>query len=259
MWLSATVVAVAILAADKPKMAVLDVQAVGVNEAEARAISEAMTQELDRRGFFEIITANDVRTLLGVERQKQLLGCGDSSCTTELSGAIGARFVLQSTLTRLGSSYQLSIQMLDTTKSQSVARSLRLAKDTRSLVTLLPWTVAEATATPLPPAPSKALPWTLIFGGATLFAGGGVVAIDGFSRDRALRTELKDSSVIYQSYQHYSEEIEVITRNKWLGMGVGAIGAGVLLVGVLLFPKDPNASLALLPTTNGAVLVGSFE
>lgn len=258
MWLSTTVLALALLGADKPKLAVLDVQAVGVDEAQARAISEAMTAELDRRGFFDIITANDVRTLLGVERQKQLLGCGDSSCTAELSGAIGARFVLQSTLTRLGTSTQLSIQMLDTSKSQSVARSLRLAKDTRQLVTLLPWVLAEATATPLPPAPSKVLPWTLIAVGATLFAGGGVVAIDGFSRDRALRSELRDTSVVFQSYQHYSEEIEVITRNKWLGSGVGVIGAGVLLVGVLLFPKDPNASLALLPTTNGGVLVGSF-
>lgn len=258
MWLSATAVALAVLAADKPKLAVLDVQAVGVEEADARAISEAMTQELDRRGFFEIITASDIRTLLGVERQKQLLGCSDSSCTTELSGAIGARFVLQSTVTRLGTSTQLSIQMLDTSKAQSVARSLRLAKDARQLVTLLPWALAEATATPLPAPPSKVLPWTLIAVGATLFAGGGVVAIDGFSRDRALRSELRDTNVIYQSYQHYTEEVEVITRNKWLGMGVGALGAGALLVGVLIFPKDPAASLALLPTTNGAVLVGSF-
>ncbi|MFT3711121.1 MAG: hypothetical protein QM817_26125 [Archangium sp.] len=248
----------AVLAAEKPKLAVLDVAAVGVDQAQASALGNAMAAELDRRGFFEIISANDIRTLLGVERQKELLGCGDSNCTAELSGAIGARFVLQATLTKLGNSMQLSIQMLDTSKAQAVARSLRLAKDTRQLVSLLPWALAEATATPMPPAPSKVLPWTLIAAGATLFAGGGVVAIDGFSRDRALRSELRDTSVVYQSYQHYSEEIEVITRNKWLGMGVGAVGAGLLLVGVLIFPKEPNASLALLPTTNGAVLVGSF-
>ena len=62
---------------------------------EAVALGEALTQELSRRGFFEVISAGDIRALLGVERQRALLGCSDSSCTAELSGALGARFVLQ--------------------------------------------------------------------------------------------------------------------------------------------------------------------
>jgi hypothetical protein len=260
MWLSSVVALALVASGEKPKLAVLDVQAVGVDQAQATALGEAMTQELGRRGFFDIISASDIRTLLGVERQKELLGCSESHCTTELTGALGARFVLQATLTRLGPSLQLSVQMLDTAKAQAVARSVRLAKDARQLAAVLPWMLAEATATPLPPAPSRVLPWTLIAAGATLFVGGGVIAIDGFSRDRALRSELRDTSVIYQSYQHYAEELEVSGRNKWLGMGTAAIGAALGVVGVLIFPKDPTAtaSAALLPTSNGAVLVGSF-
>ena len=68
MWLSAMVLT-AVLAADKPKLAVLDVQAVGVEPEKAVALGDAITQELSRRGFFEVISSNDIRTLLGVERQ----------------------------------------------------------------------------------------------------------------------------------------------------------------------------------------------
>ena len=101
MWLS-LVVLTALSAADKPKLAVLDVQPVGVEAEQAVALGEAITQQLSRRGFFEVISSSDIRTLLGAERQRQLLGCGDTNCTAELSGALGARFILQSTLTRLG-------------------------------------------------------------------------------------------------------------------------------------------------------------
>jgi TolB-like protein len=248
-----------VIAADKPKLAVLDVQAVGVPGDQAVAIGEAMTQELSRRGFFEVISSSDIRTLLGVERQKQLMGCGDSNCTAELSGALGARFVLQATLTRLGDSLQLSLQMLDSDKAQSVARSVRLAKDTRQLAQLLPWALAEATATPLPPAPSKALPWTLIGVGAATFAIGGILAVDGFSRQRAVVNELRANNGVYQSYAHYQEEFDVILRNERVGVSLAVGGAALIGLGVFLFPKDTGGgAIALVPSSNGAFVVGSF-
>lgn len=257
MWLSSMLV-LALAAGDKPKLAVLDVTANGVDPVQAQGLGEAISKELASRGFFEVISANDIRTMLGVERQKALLGCGDSSCTAELSGALGARFVLQSSLTRLGDSLQLSVQMLDTAKAVTVARSLRLSKDVLQLSQVLPWVLAEATATPMPPAPSKVLPWLLIAGGATAFAAGGVVAIDGFSRERALRAELKPETGVFKSLSVYQEEIEVIQRNKAFGLTMLAGGAALVAVGVLIFPKDPQATVALVPTGTGAALVGVF-
>jgi TolB-like protein len=230
MWLSSILV-LAVAASDKPKLAVLDVTANGVDPAQAQGLGAAISKELASRGFFEVISANDIRTLLGVERQKALLGCGDSSCTAELSGALGARFVLQSSLTKLGDSLQLSVQMLDTAKAVTVARSLRLSKDVLQLSQVLPWVLADATATPMPPAPSKVLPWLLIAGGATAFAAGGVVAIDGFSRERALRAELKPETGVFKSLSVYQEEIEVIQRNKAFGLTMLAGGAALVVVG----------------------------
>ena len=255
MWLSLVVLST-VLAADKPKLAVLDVQAVGVDPTQAVALGEAITQELSKRGFFEVISSSDIRTLLGVERQRQLLGCGDSSCTAELSGALGARFVLQGTLTRLGDSLQLSLQMLDSSKAQTAARSVRLAKDIKQLAALLPWALAEATATPLPPQPSKALPWTLIGIGGAVFAGGGIVAIDGFSRQRALKAELTETSGFFKPLYVYQDEVNYIAADKVIGFTLLAGGAALLGLGIFFFPRDTGGAIALLPTTNGAMIAG---
>lgn len=257
MWLS-TVVILALAAGDKPKLAMLDVQANGVDAAQADALGEAISKEVDQRGYYDVLTAKDLRTLLGVERQKQLLGCGDSSCTAELSGAIGARFVLQSTLTRLGTSMQLSVQMLDTSKAQTVARAVRVARNVLQLREALPYVVAEATATPMPEAPSKTLPWLLIAGGAAIFATGGIFAIDGFSRERAVKSALAPEAGVYPSYSYFVGELEVVTRNKTFGFLTMLGGAALGVVGVIIFPKDVQATATLVPTFNGVALVGGF-
>ena len=62
-------------APEKPKLAMLDLTAAGgVDPKVAGALSEAVTQEVARRGFFSVVSAQEIRTLLGFERQKQLLG-----------------------------------------------------------------------------------------------------------------------------------------------------------------------------------------
>lgn len=257
MWVT-TMLVTAIVAADKPRLAVLDVQPVGVEQAQVVALGEAISQEIDKRGFFQVMTARDVRTLLGVERQRQLLGCTEVDCTAELAGALGSRFVLQSTLTKLGESLQLSVQMLDSAKAQTVARSVRIARDVPQLMGLLPWALAEATATPMPPAPSKVLPWTLIGLGAVGVAGGGIVAIDGFSRDRAIRNELRDETSVLQTRAYYAEEIDALTRNKVMGFAALGVGVALVTAGVLLMPKETGAAVAVVPTGNGASVVGVF-
>ena len=70
-----------------------------------RAMAEFMDQVarqpavqglLHRRPGAEVVSGAEIRSLIGFERQKQLLGCKeDSSCIAEMGGALGASgFVL---------------------------------------------------------------------------------------------------------------------------------------------------------------------
>ena len=78
--------------AEKPRMVVLGLDPAGGVEPEiAQSLTEAVTAEIAARGLFQVISASEVQTLLGFERQKQLLGCSEEGeCLTELAGALGA-------------------------------------------------------------------------------------------------------------------------------------------------------------------------
>ncbi len=259
--LTPTLLVAALLAADKPKLAVLDFQAQGVPAETAQALTTAATQELSRRGFFEIVTSEDIRTLLGVERQRQLMGCSDAatSCTAELAGAMGSRFVLSGNVTKLGNALQLSMQMLDTVKAQTVSRSVRLASDAPTLAGQLPWALAEATATPEPPAPSKALPISLISVGAASVVAAAVLGINAFSRDFALQDELaQPDSGVFKPTAFYQNEAQTIGKLKTVSLIALLAGAAVATTGFFLFPSDGRGgSVALVPLPSGAAFAWS--
>src|SRR5207247_2413764 len=119
------------LSSGKPKLVVLELTAgSGIDASMARSFGDAVTNEVSRRGFFETTSTQEIQTMLGVERQRQLLGCSEQaqSCMTELADAIGARFVLSGSLTKLGDAFQLSLQTIDTAKAQPIGRSIRIAR-----------------------------------------------------------------------------------------------------------------------------------
>lgn len=248
------VLVAASLGAEKPKLAVLDFQPQGVPEETAQALTSAATQELHTRAFFDVVTSEDIKTLLGVERKKQLLGCGESSmsCTAELAGAMGSRFVLSGSITKLGDALQLSMQMLDTVKSVTVARSVRIASNARDLAEQMPWALAEATATPLPPAPSKVLPISLISAGSVAAVAGVVLGINAYTRDFALRDELaQPDSGIFKATAFYKSESGTIGVLKTASLITLIAGAGLLTTGFFLFPNDAHASVAMVPLPSG--------
>ncbi len=55
--------------------------------------TEILAARLTARGI-KVITSRDLSTVLGVERQKELLGCAESSCAVEMLAAAGAEVVL---------------------------------------------------------------------------------------------------------------------------------------------------------------------
>src|SRR5690606_26317788 len=98
--------------------------------------------------------------------------------------------VMTGSLSRLGSTYELSLQMLDTVKGQPLGRSTRLASRVETLRQLMPWAAAEASGAPLPPPASRVLPYSLMAGGGAALVGGGVSGLIALSRQKVLNDEL---------------------------------------------------------------------
>jgi len=250
--------------AEKAKLAVISLKpGGGLDESVASAMTDAVAAEVNARGFFEVMSSNDIQTLLGVERQKQLLGCSDErgSCLTELAGAAGARFVLSGSVAKLGDVFQLNLTTLDSRTAQPICRSTKLAKDIASLRRLLAFAVAEATGTPLPPPPSRVLPFTLIGVGAAALVAGGIVGFFALSTEAAINRELANGSnnpSALMRLDAYQGELSGIGVQRTVSLVALCAGAALVAAGIFLMPSDSGTRVALVPSEKGAALVGFF-
>lgn len=261
----ALVVSLALAAepAERTKLVVLSLDApTSVDPSTRAAFDDAVAGEAARRGYFEVVSAREVKILLGMERQRQLVGCSNdaANCMAELSGALGARFVLSGALAPLGGSWQLSLQMQDTTRATTVGRSTRIAKNIEALRGVLPWAIAEATGTPPPPAPSKVGPIAMIVGGGLVTAAGGLLVLQALGSEVALKRELDRGSDVpgrLDTLASYQAQERELSFSKSLGVAGLIVGGAVLAGGILLWPPDVARSpVVIVPTSTGAFVVG---
>jgi hypothetical protein len=138
----------------------------------ARVITDALVAEVRRRvAPAVVIGSEDVRNLVGFQTQKRRLGCQDLTCLAEIGGAMGADRLVVGTLAKLGSTYQLDLQLIDDRKAQVVAEATERVRGkeqdalfdvvvrlTAQLFPPRPPLAAAATdASPAPPAPQAAV------------------------------------------------------------------------------------------------------
>lgn len=259
--LKASLLALVLLqAADKPKLVITEFSTAGGVEKETAAlIADAVATEVKNRGFFEPLTAKDVQTLIGLERQKQLLGCSEDSsqCLTELAGALGAPNVLSASIGRLGAAYQMNLQMLDATKAQVVGRSTRISTDLDGLRAQIPYAVAEATGTPLPPPPSRVLPYTLIGAGALSIVIGGVLETGALTSYGELQRELSGDRPL-RTRAEYVDRNDELKGQMLIGAVALGVGAGLLGLGIALNPADTagGTKVSLVAGPGGVGIAG---
>lgn len=108
-----------------PRVLVLDVEvnAGAGADLDTRALTELFSAALDDRQTARMMTAQDMATLIGLERSRQLLGCkDDTSCLTEIAGGLGAEYVAQATVGRVGEELVVSARLVATRTGEALAR-----------------------------------------------------------------------------------------------------------------------------------------
>lgn len=105
-----------VLCAAQLKLATVGFTQVGMTDAEASFYADHLSTQMrlvDEQNI-RVTTPADMAALLGIEKQKQLLGCADesSSCMAELAGALGADGFVMGQIARVGQSFQLNVKIL---------------------------------------------------------------------------------------------------------------------------------------------------
>lgn len=113
-------------AEEKPKLLFLQIKPLGgFSPQTAQTISEFMQSEVSKLGYYDVIGTTEVQTMLGLERQKQLLGCSDdaSECMAEIANALDADRSVSGDLSRVGDAFLLNVSFLDIRTSRVIART----------------------------------------------------------------------------------------------------------------------------------------
>lgn len=102
---------------------------------DANAFTEMVVSSVSGSGQFRVIGGQEIRTMIGVERQKQLMGCSeDSTCMSEIGNAMGSNLVLNANVGRVGDTYLVTLKLVDGAKARVVARSALQTRDANALL-----------------------------------------------------------------------------------------------------------------------------
>jgi hypothetical protein len=127
----------ACLAASPHSLAMPGVNVVGLAPGSGTLLSEIAAQELTKRGL-KVLSARDIESVLGLERQKELLGCAaQSSCIAELAGALGVDGLLIGDLGKIGTDFAVNLRVLNALDGTTLALFNERTGDETRLPSLL--------------------------------------------------------------------------------------------------------------------------
>lgn len=89
----------------------------------APVVTELVLEALLTRHRLPALGPADLKDMLDVEQQRQLLGCDDSRCLSELAGALGSARLVSGLIGRLGEQYVVTLKLVDLSSAQVLSRS----------------------------------------------------------------------------------------------------------------------------------------
>lgn len=243
-------------AADREKLVVLPFA--GSESSLVGIASEQLTTELAQYPRLDVVSSSDVAALLGLERQKQLLGCAEeaSSCLTEISAALGAPWLVQGSLGRVGGLLRVDLKLLRSADGRALFREGRTLTSDDQLPSALAELSTSLLATLGYRPPSRGPVVLLVTGAAVAVAGAALVLI-AFGQRQSLATPDQRGAVTFNQAVATEGLANTFSVLGWslLGAGVGAAVVGLVWK---LADVSPPVSVWVAPTPGGLVMGGAF-
>jgi len=228
---------------------------VNIKREMSQVYADKLSVSLRQRGL-EVITSQDINTLLGMERQKAMAGCNESSaCMTELANALGADATLVANIARLDDgSLSGSAKLISSLNGKTLSTATLDARNEREFLSSLD-SVAGLLAAPWvgapPPTASATRFWWIpgAVGVAVAGAGGGLV---GAAYGNKAKIQNGSDPVEGRAL---AEQGKAFQTAGWTAVGVGA---GLIVAGVVMavWPSAPVTPTATVTTTGATAGVG---
>ncbi len=245
---------VMLLAASPVTLAAPGVTCVGMERSLCEVYLEHFVSVLSANGRVRVTTAKDVAQVLGLERQKQLLGCSSAgSCIVELAGALGVEGLVSASIAKTESGFLVNLRVIRSGDGSAWVQATKAVPSEEALQAYLEGQ-AEAFEAQLTSgtsgSPGLARWVPAIAGGACVVAGG---VLFGWSKADAAALVDRGNALTPDQLASTAARGKVMQPLGIALMGVGAAGVAASLVWAGLAPAAP-AQVALVPAPGGAVL-----
>ena len=243
-----------------PLLAMPGLNAVNVGRSEADLYGELLAQRLQRGGL-KVLSARDLSAVMGLERQKQLLGCAESSCVAELAGALGTDGLLVGDVGKLETLWALNVKVLSATGEVLAQYSARIPNADampdalevagRALLTQLAVSMHHpelqppvAVASPL----RSLAPVPLIIGGTALVAGAACLTVSGVKYSALQNAQTVHLADVYRDQGKIWQPVGLTL------VGVGA--AGLITGAIFLLVGAPQQVTPTVAVFNDGASLG---
>ena len=105
----------------RPPIAVFDLKGVSTPPMAAEAASIAMVRGLRELEAFEVMSADDLRSLISIDRQRQLQGVEAPALAAGVQ-VLGVRHQIVGSLTKTEAGFSAELRLLDTMEGKVVAQ-----------------------------------------------------------------------------------------------------------------------------------------
>jgi hypothetical protein len=244
------------------KLAAPGFTSAGVEASLASAWLDRLTSLLTSAGPIKVTTANDLQQVLGLERQRQLVGCeSNTSCLAELVGALGVDGILSGSLAKTGSGFLVTLRVVRpndgtvvVTLSERLADEKQLgawfeaqAPELARSVLIAFGHPADAALIKRAPAPlSPVVRWVPAIVGGAAAVGGGVCLFIAEQSATKLTTARLDATEIHDT-------ASLGRTTQVLGPVLLGAGAAALFTSVIwAATAGPSTSVAVVPGPGGA-------
>ena len=243
---------------DKPRIVVLQID--GSTEALKRigaAVSEQVLTELQRTGRFDAMGTSDLQVLLGMERQRSLLGCspeGESACLAEISAALGAPWLVAGSLAQFGKATRLDLKLISARDGKAAFRDGMSFSEESALFGQVSDIVKRMVSSLEAPTGSSVAPLiTTVGGGVLTLAGASVLLIGGLGRSNTTATLGTLEYSVARSQLNQADTLLLIGSIA-TGLGVATLFSGLVWWKAMMQPMKVAVSFA----PSGVVVQGSF-
>ena len=223
-----------------------------------------VAQRITRPGI-KVVTSTDMANILGMERQRELLGCSESSgCTAELIGALGADGLLVGEIAKVGPVVQVNLKIVSGRSAETIASFARRVEDERKLLEALDEgadsLAGQLLATRVEQKGARVLGagfWIPASLAVIGLAGAGV----GLGIAASEQTELLADRTAPLSYAAARAHVDTGNTAQTIGfvsLGVGVAAAIGASIAFAVSPRAPVVAVAIGPDSAGLAIGGTF-